>query len=294
MHPPVRLVAIDIDGTLLPGVAQPLRARTGRALMAAQKAGIVVAIATGRRVDYTTPVLDGLNLDPSLPLITSNGVIVRTLGGEQLDNSHLEARIARGLCTLLRPYGSLVFTFDHPHGSRVILENIDQATGRLQLWIEANRKAIEEVPNLEAAMLDGENPIQGMAAGSVYQMREAEKAILDSPWASECECVKTEYPARDLSILDLLPLGISKGWALQRLAARLGIDRKEVMAIGDNWNDLEMLKFAGQAVLMGNAPPELRVLAKTTGWRLAPRNDQDGVAVILEEVLAKQKAALRN
>ena len=63
----------------------------------------------------------------------------------------------------------------------------------------------------------------------------------------DCECVRTEYPARDLSILDLLPRGVSKGWALERLARRLGMDRKETMAIGDNWNDVDMLEWAGQA-----------------------------------------------
>ena len=70
--------------------------------------------------------------------------------------------------------------------------------------------------------------------------------------------MRTEYPARDLSILDLLPPGVSKGWALERLAARLGVDRKETMAIGDNWNDVDMLEWAGQSVMMGNAAPELR------------------------------------
>ena len=84
-------------------------------------------------------------------------------------------------------------------------------------------------------------------------MDEAEEALKASEWAGCCECVRTEYPARDLSILDLLPQGVSKGWALERLAARLGVDRKETMAIGDNWNDVDMLEWAGQGVMMGNA-----------------------------------------
>ena len=74
--------------------------------------------------------------------------------------------------------------------------------------------------------------------------------------------MRTEYPARDLSILDLLPQGVSKGAALKKLAAHLGVDREEVMAIGDNWNDVEMLEWAGQGVLMGNAAVELRAMAE--------------------------------
>ena len=99
--------------------------------------------------------------------------------------------------------------------------------------------------------------------------------------------VRTEYPARDLSILDLLPPGVSKGWALERLAPRLGVDRKETMAIGDNWNDVDMLEWAGQAVMMANAAQDLRTLAKTRGWKQAPPNDEDGVAVTLEMAVAR-------
>jgi len=119
-------------------------------------------------------------------------------------------------------------------------------------------------------------------------MRKAEQAIKTSEWASHCECVRTEYPARDVSILDLLPRGVSKASALEQLAAMLGVDRKETMAIGDNWNDMDMLEWAGQGVIMGNAAQELRALAKTRGWKQAPPNNEDGVAVVLEAVIAKR------
>jgi hydroxymethylpyrimidine pyrophosphatase-like HAD family hydrolase len=123
--------------------------------------------------------------------------------------------------------------------------------------------------------------------GTVARMREAEKALKASEWSGSCECVTTEYSARDLSILDLLPPGVSKGWALARLAGRLGVDRKQTMAIGDNWNDVDMLEWAGQGVMMGNAAKELRTMAKMRGWKQAPPNDQDGVAVVLEAAVAK-------
>ena len=94
-----------------------------------------------------------------------------------------------------------------------------------------------------------------------------------------------------MSILDLLPPGVSKGWALERLAGRLGVDRKETMAIGDNWNDVDMLEWAGQGVMMGNAAQELRTMAKMRGWKQAPPNDEDGVAVVLETEVARLAAA---
>jgi len=280
-----------MDGTLLPTFAQAISRRTVQALRAAQEAGITVAIATGRRIAYTAPLLDGLGLRADTPLITSNGAVIRTLGGDPIDRCRLEARVARGLCGLLRPFGAVVFTFDRPGRGELVLENMEQAHGRIALWIEANRNAIEVVKPLERALPDGEDPIQGMVTGTMEKMREAEKALQASEWSGSCECVRTEYPARDLSILDLMPLGVTKGWALERLAGWLGVDRKQTMAIGDNWNDVDMLEWAGQGVMMGNAAPELRAMAERRGWQQAPPNDQDGVAVVLEAAVAKSSAA---
>ena len=294
MHPPVRpvrLVAIDMDGTLLPALSQTVSERTGRSLLAAQAAGITVAIATGRRLAYTVPLLEGLGLRADTTLITSNGAVTCTLGGETIDRCHMDARVARGVCGVLRPFGTVVFTFDRPGRGELVLEDLSQAHGRIALWVEANRNAIEVVKPLELALLDGEDPIQGMAAGTIERMRAAERALKASEWVAECDSVRTEYPARDLSILDLLPPGVSKGWALERLAARLGVDGKETMAIGDNWNDVGMLEWAGQAIVMANAAPELRALAKMRGWKQAPSSDDDGVAVILEAALQKMAAA---
>ena len=288
MHPPVRLVAIDMDGTLLPTFSQGISDRGVKALRAAQSAGITVAIATGRRTAYTAPLLEGLGLRADTPLITSNGAVTRTLGGEPVDRCYLKASVARAICGLARPFGTVVFTFDRTGRGEVVLEDLSQLEGRISTWVEANRGAIEVVQPLELALLDGQDPIQGMVTGGVERMRAAEKMLKASEWHAQCECVRTEYQARDLSILDLLPPGVSKGWALERLAHRLGVDRKETMAIGDNWNDVQMLEWAAQAVLMGNAASELRTMAKMRGWKQAPPNDQDGVAVILERLVQKQ------
>jgi Cof subfamily protein (haloacid dehalogenase superfamily) len=295
MHPPVRLVAIDMDGTLLSSMTQAVSQRTALALRAAQEAGITVAIATGRRTAFTTPFLVGLGLRADTPLITSNGAVIRTLGGEPIDHCHLEARVARGLCELLRPFGAMVFTFDRPGRGELVLEDLEQANDRMALWIEANRDAIEVIKPLELAFADGKNPgdapIQGMVAGGLSTMKQAEEALYASEWSGSCECVRTEYPVRNLAILDLLPPGISKGWALERLAGRLGVRREETMAIGDNWNDLGMLEWAGQAVMMGNAAGELRAMAKRRGWEQTLPSDKDGVAVVLETVAARVSAA---
>ena len=287
MHPPVRLVAIDMDGTLLPSAAQSMSERNARALRAAQSAGITVVIATGRRMAYTVPLLEGLGLRADTPLITSNGAMLKTLDGQPIDRCHMDAVVARGLCGLLRPFGVLVFTFDRPGRGELVLEDLERVHGRIALWVEANRNAIQVFKPLEMAFNDGEDPIQGMVAGEISRMREAEQVLKASEWCGRCESARTEYPARDLSILDLLPRGVSKGWALEQLAGRLGVSRSETMAIGDNWNDVDMLEWAAQGVIMGNAAGELRAMAKSRGWKQAPPNDEDGVAVVLEDALKK-------
>jgi hydroxymethylpyrimidine pyrophosphatase-like HAD family hydrolase len=102
--------------------------------------------------------------------------------------------------------------------------------------------------------------------------------------SSVAECItvlRTEYPVRDLSIVDVLNHGCSKGHALERWAKYRGIPREQVMAIGDNYNDIEMLAFAGLPFIMGNASEELR----GRGWTATLSNDQNGVAAAIEQVL---------
>ena len=296
MHPPVRLVAIDMDGTLLDASANRISERNLRALRAAEAAGITVVIATGRRTAFATPLILNQQLSPTLPIITSNGAITRTLEGTLLVERKLDAGIARELCGLLRPFGCVVFTFDRTnHGSdhcELVVEDLDETSRHISTWTDLNRSSIQVIKPLESAFDTGENPIQGMVAGGITKMRAAEAALAASPLSKVCANFRTEYPARDLSIVDLIPLGVSKGWALKNLAASLNINRAETMAIGDNWNDLDMLEWSAQGVLMGNAATELKARAKLEGWKIAPSNVEDGVAVILERLLEKQKPSL--
>jgi len=103
---------------------------------------------------------------------------------------------------------------------------------------------------------------------------------------AEAALHRTEYPLRDLSIVDILPGGCSKGSALMRLAEGRRVKAEEILAIGDNWNDVSMLEVAGRAVLMGNAPDDLKTVAEGRGWTVGPRHDEDGVAEAIEAALA--------
>jgi len=110
--------------------------------------------------------------------------------------------------------------------------------------------------------------------GKCEPVRAVKRALEALPFTSEFTMSLTEYEPRDLSILDVMRQGVTKGFALAEWAQRRGIRREEVMAIGDNWNDREMLEYAGFPVIMANAVPEFKAL----GWTVTLSNDENGVA----------------
>jgi Cof subfamily protein (haloacid dehalogenase superfamily) len=290
----IRMIAVDIDGTLLPSFGTEISARNCAALLAAEAAGIVVVIATGRRQTYAQPVVDQIGLGDGSIMLSSNGTVVRTFGGELIERTLMPAETARELCGALRPFGqTMVFTFDNdgaPGGATgLVVENLSALHEQIAKWVQANRAYLKEVQPLERAFDNGEQPIQGMLCGSVALVREAEAALAASPISSKLEFHRTEYAERDLGILDLLPPGCSKGVALARIAKANGIQPEEVMAIGDNLNDMDMLDYAGHPRLMTNASDEMKALAETRGWILTQgSNDEHGVALAIEAVLAAQ------
>ena len=293
-RPPVELAAFDIDGTLLPSYEDRISRRTAAALHQAVAAGVEVVIATGRRAAYAMPLLEPLGLPPETVLIASNGAVTREFGGRLMDRFFLPVETARDLCAELRPFGgTVVFTFDKTGPGELVLESLARLHDRIALWVDANLASIEEIEPLERVFDRGEPPMQGMMCGTVAQVAEAERYLLDTPYAATIEMHRTEYAHRDLSILDILPLGCNKGVALARLAARRGIAREAVMAVGDNWNDLEMLRWAGQPVLMGNAGEALRTEAVRSGWQIAATNDEEGVAIALGKALKVRAGYLR-
>jgi hydroxymethylpyrimidine pyrophosphatase-like HAD family hydrolase len=197
---------------------------------------------------------------------------------------------ARQLCVALRGYGTLVFTFDREGTGSLVIESVKQLHARIDRWVEANRPYLLEVQPIERAFDAGEEPIQGMICGTVAEMVAAERQLLLSDLAGQIAMHRTEYAARNLSILDLLPPGCSKGAALDSLARIRGLERNQIMAIGDNLNDLEMLEYAGRAVVMANAGEEVLALAVRRGWEVTASNDDDGVALAVEEAVRQTLA----
>ena len=195
-------------------------------------------------------------------MISSNGAVVRGFDGHLLDRRFLPLETARALSRVLHGYGTLVFTFDREGLGALVIESFAQLHKRIDRWVEANRPYLLEVQPMERAFDSGEEPIQGMICGTVEEMIIAEKLLLATELGQHIAMHRTEYAARNLSILDLLPPGCSKGAALASLASIRGLAPEQIMAIGDNLNDVEMLQYAGQAVVMANAGEEMLSMAR--------------------------------
>jgi len=105
-----------------------------------------------------------------------------------------------------------------------------------------------------------------------------------APFAGEFALAMTTYESKDFAMIDVINSVCSKGSSLAEWAALRGVAREEVMAIGDNHNDLEMLSFAGIPVVMGNSVPEL----KAYGWHQTGTNDENGVALAIEQFALRE------
>lgn len=270
----IRLVAIDIDGTLLDSRWQ-LPDRNREAICAAVGAGVEVALVTGRRYDFAKPILDLLPCP--VTAIVSNGAIVRSADGTTRLR-HLLARDAAG-AVLAAANGyrdGAAIIFDRPRDGQVVFERIDWSHPSRRGYAERNREFIIEVDPLESALT--EDPIQVMFNGSVAPMRDLTALLRALPAADAFEVAVTEYVDRDFSLVDVLPAGCTKGSTLMAWATRQGYARAEVMAVGDNLNDVEMLEAAGRPVVMGNAVPALL----DRGWPMTVSNDEAGVAAAIE------------
>jgi len=274
---PIRLLAVDIDGTLLNPQFE-ISPRDLEALRRAHQQGVEVILVTGRRHTFALPIAQQLGFD--FWLISSNGAITRSLAGETFHREMMPADTCRTLCGAMREFrGCTVLTFDTEEKGAIVLERMDELAGSIRRWLEKNMQFIDLVVPIESAIT--RDPVQAMFCGSLGHMQKALQALEACGLRDQITVLRTEYPGRDLSIVDVLDGKCSKGRAVERWAASRGIPREQVMAIGDNYNDIEMLAFAGKPYIMGNASAELR----RNGWTVTLPNDQSGVAAAIETAL---------
>jgi hydroxymethylpyrimidine pyrophosphatase-like HAD family hydrolase len=281
----IRLIGIDIDGTLLDSRSQIPQANQ-QAIAAAFARGIEIALVTGRRFDFALPI--ARRIPCPLTMVVNNGALIRAKSGETFHRQMLDREAARRVLAATREYRSgTTVIFDRPRENQIIFETLDLTNNSRRDYWERNREFIGEATPLESCLT--EDPIQVMFTGGVGPMREVAARLRaldgaqdgggkDGAAAREISVAVTEYEARDFSLVDVLHAHVSKGHALATWARMRGYRREEVMAVGDNLNDAEMLEYAGVAVVMGNSVEEL----KRDGWFVTGTNDEAGVASAIE------------
>jgi Cof subfamily protein (haloacid dehalogenase superfamily) len=276
----IRLIALDIDGTLLDSRWQVPEANRG-AITAATRRGIEVALVTGRRYDFALPV--ALQIAAPLTMIVSNGALIRTNDGHTHLRHLLPREIAERVLQYTREWrdGAAVI-FDRQGHDQVMVETTASDDAIRTAYYTRNKDFIGVADPLETCLT--EDPLQVMFSGAMERIREAEVTLRHAPFAKEYALASTVYAARNFSMLDVIHPVCSKGASLAEWAAMRGIRREEILAIGDNHNDLEMLTFAGVPVVMGNGVAEL----KAFGWHETASNDEGGVAVAIEQFALRE------
>jgi Cof subfamily protein (haloacid dehalogenase superfamily) len=264
----IRLIGIDVDGTLLDSRGH-LPPANREAIHEAVAAGIHVALVTGRSYPFVRPVADPL--PDAITLIVSSGAVERGMDGAVLARRLLDRHVAAGILASTRPYRDhAAIIFDRDAANQIIFETMNwEHPGRRHYWLR-NQHLIDQIVPLEDALV--EDPVEVMFNGAATAMRALTESLRRQ--ARDFAVSLTEYVHRDFSLVDVTAPTATKGRALAWRAAQLGLTRDQVMAVGDNLNDLEMLEYAGTPVVMANAAEEL----KRPGWYITSDQDEAGLA----------------
>ena len=283
----ISLLALDLDGTLLNGRGQ-ISDRNRAAIESARATGVHVALVTGRRFRDTRPIALELGLD--VPVISHNGAL--TKHAETLQTVSvlpLPLAAAREALRVGRDAGAdALLSDDHEGLGTLVYDRLSGENAAVHKYIawarrihgeEEGQQSVRQVESLEA-YLDHE-PIHLAFSGSCAKMDQLEE-FLHAELGATVKILGTKYPEQDFTLIDVVNPAASKGAGVAATAAELGVSPDEIMAVGDNYNDLEMLIFAGTGVVMANAPLSLREIA---GLHPTASNVEDGVALAIEQFI---------
>src|ERR1051325_10745168 len=283
----ISLLALDLDGTLLDSRGN-ISERNRLAIDNAREHGVHVALVTGRRFRDSRPVALELGLD--IPLISHNGALTKHAATLQtVSVLPLPLAAAREALRVGRKAGADALLSDDHEGLGVLVyDHIRSENSPAHKYIawargihgeEESANAVQQVASLEDYL--DHDPVHLAFSGGCEEMDQLE-AVLKSELGSSVKLLTTKYPEQDFTLLDIVNPAASKGAGVAAAAAELGASREEIMAIGDNYNDLEMLLFAGVGVVMANAPLSLREIG---GLHPTASNREDGVALAIEQFI---------
>lgn len=287
----IKLLALDLDGTTLNSIGKIPDANR-EAIRAAENLGVLVTIATGRRFRDARPV--GVELGLNAPLITHNGALLKyadTL--ETVAFSLISHETSLKIIRVGKSFGGDALVSTNPHGLGTMLyDRVSDHNLPLQKYIswseslhgDGAEKSIDHVASLTDVVIEHE-VVHISFSGDCGAMVDL-AARLTEELGSDVTILPTIYPKLDFTLIDILPPGASKGHGVEKLASLNGLAPENVMVIGDNFNDLHMLEFAGTPVVMANADAKLRLRPE---FYTTLSNDDAGVAAAIERFILKQE-----
>ena len=283
----IKLLALDLDGTLLNSRGQISEANKN-AIRKAEEKGVLVTIATGRRFRDARPV--ALEIGFNAPIVTHNGALLKFAESlKTVEFSLLNNETVREILRVGRNTGGDALVSADPHGKGTLLyDRVSDENLPLKKYIawaktlhgDDAEESVRHVSNLED-IVEKTEVVHISFSGSCKPMSEMQR-ILEAELRDSVNILATVYPRLDFTLLDILPPGASKGIGVEKLAVIHGLSHENVMVCGDNFNDLEMLEFAGTPVVMGNAAPELQ---EREDFHTTLSNDENGVALAIERFI---------
>ena len=277
---PYRYLLVDLDGTLLnrQGALTP---RTHAALHRVVNAGLTLVLATGRTYASLQRLTAGLDLPPFY-MITTGGTVGLSPGAESVCYTHfLAPELWPVLAAGLEAEGlsTLVFTHRHPDPP---LFHVSHTGGdpHFEAYVSRNRHLCREHADLPGAALD--SVVEVAALGRRNGFDAASARVLERFGSStRCHSMMLRIEGHHGKITEFFAPGVSKWRAFQGMFPEAARHPEIVLAIGDEANDVEMVREAGLGIAMGNAVPSVRAVAD----RITGDLDHDGVAEALERLL---------
>jgi Cof subfamily protein (haloacid dehalogenase superfamily) len=276
--PRYRLLALDVDGTLL-NSRHELSDATRAALLRAGRAGIHVVLATGRRYSRALPLVEPLELN--VPLITASGALVkRAADHETLYCAQFMPGALAGCLAIIDKsgYDSVVYADTYEQGFDYYCATLSARRSEMAEFLNRNAGCERLWPELTAQPPPG---IFSLFAMGTRDEMLALRGELELRLPESLYVHVLRSPRYTGFMCEIAPFGVSKWTAVLRLADEWGIAPEEICAAGDDVNDIPMITAAGLGVAMGNALEEVRAAAD----RIAPTHDADGLVQVVDWLL---------
>jgi Cof subfamily protein (haloacid dehalogenase superfamily) len=276
--PNYRLLAIDIDGTLV-NSQHELTERTRQAVLKAKRAGVEVVLATGRRYSRVLPLVEPLELN--VPLITASGALIKRASDHQtlFRAEFLHGVLDRCLEVIAAAGFEAVLYADTYDAGFDYYQIAETSSSRLLSEFFAKNAGFGRVaPDLMTR--PPADIFAGFAMGNHEEMLRLEADLKHHlPELLYLHVIRS--PRYAGYMCEIAPFGVSKWTAVYRLAEEWGIRPEQICAVGDDVNDIPMIQAAGLGVAMGNAVDVVKAAAD----RIAPGHDDDGLEQVVEWVL---------